>query len=1146
MTTWNESFNTADSTTLGPDQTWTESLGDLQVVSNQCQIVTNNVRSRATFATGSVVDAKRMKATVTSYVTPSVGGTSDLRLYTAGTEQHGGGINLSATTCTLNVFQGGSNTTQKTITKPTVPFDLEVTMSARVIKVYINGVFQMAGSITAPTTADMGIEMNTWTAATDVAVDSIQASDVGTLPTTLPSPFAWPVDGIAYLGPFISSAGNVYVLGRDSATAQGTFWKATDPTVSFTKDSLSGLSVSYSVAAHQVGDMLHVAAASSSAVYYTTLNLATDTWAGNLIVAAPASPWAVNAGCAVVKRSTGGDVIVFYNTAGVTNMGKTYSRIAARRSAGGTAAFGAETTIDIAPITTTQQSESVDCAVLGTSDRIHLFWTIGNGTAGQPSNALQRTVKSTDNLNGTQPATAGQNLGTSRGAGAIDQSFHSSGQAFCSAAGVLALPYATSGSNAATYTATDADAPTWATTTASGAPVAVTASGATAIHSKLGGAPFDVDDQYLTWIDSGSSDPMYDDKPSGGAFGTDVTIVNTTATQISSNIFQRGTNMVLATIYDVAGTWVYDEVFLRTAVTPDATATPPATAVTTTRNTPNGGAGGTPAAATPVATSNPATGSSAVSATAQPAAFGVTVTRNTPTGSVVATTTQVATPTVVRNTPGGGVAHAATPSTPVVLAQTPSTVTGGTPAPATPIVTRNTPAGGAGGTTTQLVVTATANQASATAGGTSATAQPAAGLVTVTTLTPGGAVTVTTTQVVQAVVTSSTPLGGAGGTPAQLVVLALAQTSTGSGSTAGTGQPSATQVLVTRSTPLGGAGGTPNALAVLVTMLTPSGAAGLDGLAQPASKPVVVFPLASTSSVGGTAPPALVTVTRNAPFGSAGGVTSQLVVTALAQTPTGFGTTGGTGIAGQLAAVVTSLTPLGGVSAPSSVTTPTVTRNVALGGAGGTPATLVVVATSNAPTLIGSTPGTGLPAAVAAIVTRNAATGGISTTAGGLVVVATSNAPTGAAATNGTAQPVARLVTVTTLTPNSVAGGMPAPKAVIVTMNVPGGAVRVTVAPFTPIVTVPTPTAALVGVALLKAVGVNMLAPKGGAGGRAGVTPVVVFFGQAKGTGLVVFLFRSRAYVGHDLGSSVEVASEPSSDVHVDHGARSRVEIGVR
>src|SRR5688572_28268237 len=38
MTTLTESFNTADSDTLGPDQTWVEDVGDFDIVSNKARM----------------------------------------------------------------------------------------------------------------------------------------------------------------------------------------------------------------------------------------------------------------------------------------------------------------------------------------------------------------------------------------------------------------------------------------------------------------------------------------------------------------------------------------------------------------------------------------------------------------------------------------------------------------------------------------------------------------------------------------------------------------------------------------------------------------------------------------------------------------------------------------------------------------------------------------------------------------------------------------------------------------------------------------------------------------------------------------------------------------------------------------------------
>ena len=80
--------------------------------------------------------------------------------------------------------------------------------------------------------------------------------------------------------PFISSGGNVYVIGRESTTLGA--YKATDPTSSFsavgTSPSLTNIN---NLNAVQVGDVLHVVTASASAstsvdYKYHTFNMATD------------------------------------------------------------------------------------------------------------------------------------------------------------------------------------------------------------------------------------------------------------------------------------------------------------------------------------------------------------------------------------------------------------------------------------------------------------------------------------------------------------------------------------------------------------------------------------------------------------------------------------------------------------------------------------------------------------------------------------------------------------------------------------------------------------------------------------------------------------------------------------------------------
>lgn len=384
------------------------------------------------------------------------------------------------------------------------------------------------------------------------------------LPTTI-SGIYWPNDGIAYLGPFISSLGNVYVVGgMVSSSTSADIWKATDPTSSFT--SIGGIvgtgSTSLeSISACQFGDTLYVAVqeAASGGVAHRPYNMATDT-AGTSRVHSSGVP--INGGVAIARRSTGSDVILFHNVAGVVNMGKTYGRVQAVRYAGGVTA-GALTDIGIGSAATTQQAESVDSAILTSSDRVQLLWTRGNATAGSPSDIYGRCVKSSDNLDGTSPATAEYRaapINGVRSSVAVDDAMHLSGQPFFSGS-TLAIPYIDNSAKQSLITGTDADSMTfvnWGSISTNA--ISALAAGTSDAVARIGGSPWDGSNKNVVWIDAALADPMYDKD----TFGTDQTIEATTATFVSANVYQRGSSVVLAVIYDKAGTWVYNEVVLRT------------------------------------------------------------------------------------------------------------------------------------------------------------------------------------------------------------------------------------------------------------------------------------------------------------------------------------------------------------------------------------------------------------------------------------------------------------------------------------------------------------------------------------------------------------------------------------------------------
>lgn len=379
-------------------------------------------------------------------------------------------------------------------------------------------------------------------------------------------------DGVGYWGPFISSAGNVYVVGKANVSAAFGWgvWKATDPTTAFTLTNRGGsTSNSHIMSAYQVGDVIHCIGSGNFSVGYHRYSMATDAWLVSELQLEVTG--AVNAGGFVVPRAAGSDVISFHNIPGVTSMSKTYGRIAARRSVGGTAAFGAATQIGLTPLSTALQSESVDAAVLGASDRVHLFWTRDALTV-TTSALMHRCVKSTDNLNGTSPATAEQDaLG---GAGTIvnatsSDPHHSAGQPSVSASGQLMIPHYR-GSDGQLGVAVGASADTLSLTDTSmttQSPL-VFAMGATTKALRCGGAQWDGTTKVVSWQDNSTLNKVYD-KDTGSGWGTDVTYDSTsgsTADMMSSNVFTRGTDVVLATVFGSpsAGAVKYNEVVLRT------------------------------------------------------------------------------------------------------------------------------------------------------------------------------------------------------------------------------------------------------------------------------------------------------------------------------------------------------------------------------------------------------------------------------------------------------------------------------------------------------------------------------------------------------------------------------------------------------
>jgi hypothetical protein len=216
------------------------------------------------------------------------------------------------------------------------------------------------------------------------------------LPTTVPRVS---IDAAVRSKPFLSSAGNVYIITRiGSDTDAIGVVKATDPTDSFSDlevdfDLVTG-SIIRGLDAIQVGDKIHVAAvvastAINTVLTYSVFDMETDSWeiSGESVVG-PYECLAVNdcGNCGIGVRSDG-DVIIVYNSEVVANMGSDRQRVSYARREGGS------WTVDVSIDEAGAVQWICQGLVVGASDRMHFFLTDT-----LTSDAYQRTLTSANAL----------------------------------------------------------------------------------------------------------------------------------------------------------------------------------------------------------------------------------------------------------------------------------------------------------------------------------------------------------------------------------------------------------------------------------------------------------------------------------------------------------------------------------------------------------------------------------------------------------------------------------------------------------------------------------------------------------------------------------------------------------------------------
>lgn len=212
--------------------------------------------------------------------------------------------------------------------------------------------------------------------------------------------------------PYISSAGNVYVIIKSDLTYKIRAFKATDPTSSFsnvgTDVAVTSTNAIKGIGTYQVGDVIHVvtmdytSVAAAIDLRYHTFDMSSDTWTlSNETIkdnmSFPAS--GTNADFPSISVRSNGDVIVFYNGPLVANMGSDRFRVYYARR------VSAVWTVDVAVDNGGATGWYVNGMADGSSDRHHLYFEDNGALDG-----YQRCLHS-DNTLETFPASYDTTLG---------------------------------------------------------------------------------------------------------------------------------------------------------------------------------------------------------------------------------------------------------------------------------------------------------------------------------------------------------------------------------------------------------------------------------------------------------------------------------------------------------------------------------------------------------------------------------------------------------------------------------------------------------------------------------------------------------------------------------------------------------------
>lgn len=370
---------------------------------------------------------------------------------------------------------------------------------------------------------------------------------------TVVSSTADPYHGIG--GPFISSAGNVYIVSRSTTASDIAVWKAADPETSFsaaaTLTVTSGNTIR-AINAYQVSDVLHIvtrdaAATNSNQIRYHTFNMATDAFvtSNELVKTTYTQKGTVDESMVgIVIRSDASKIILYEGPQVLADVQRARTYYARYLGAAWTADFALDNggNVDWYP----QE------LVLGSADRTHFFF-LDYTTA----DLYQRTLTSANALE-TFPAAFDTTVVQQLDLG------HQRPIAYSASAGgtIIRYPYFNSFDNdisEATFTSSDAPTPV----------VAADITGATDPEGirRVSSLAKDGNVIYHTFTNNTLHDIYIQSSIDAAAWSAPSIFLTASAEAIFTNIYTRGALKVVAIVHKNAGDGLrYTEYTLSTSV----------------------------------------------------------------------------------------------------------------------------------------------------------------------------------------------------------------------------------------------------------------------------------------------------------------------------------------------------------------------------------------------------------------------------------------------------------------------------------------------------------------------------------------------------------------------------------------------------